>query len=86
MAKSTIMNSLKTWFTLRRRCSWCRGWLGGNPLASRVTDGICPQCAAKVLRGIRIHPLARTPDYGELAMEILGWVLCVILFVVLLIY
>lgn len=30
--------------TLRRECSWCGGFLGGDPNSPRITHGICPRC------------------------------------------
>jgi hypothetical protein len=33
------------WKNLQRRCAWCNRRLEGNPLAKRVTHGICKCCA-----------------------------------------
>lgn len=37
----------------RRECAWCHRWLGGNPLARRVTDGICADCMAAMMVNLK---------------------------------
>jgi len=43
--------SFRAWFFLKRVCAWCKPkrWIGGNPLARRTSDGICPRCRANWL-------------------------------------
>lgn len=42
------------WLGWRRECSWCHTRLGGNPLARRVTHGICRPCEARFLEDTAI--------------------------------
>ena len=76
-----MKTNLFQWLRIRRRCAWCRGWLGGNPFAATVTDGICECCMGKQraeiarLRGQAVAaPPKRRPD--PLIMEIIGFALC----------
>ena len=40
------------WLQFRRVCSWCHGYMGGNPFTSHVTHGVCKKCSGKFLEGI----------------------------------
>ena len=68
------------WLRLKRKCAWCRRWLGGNPVAATVSHGICPVCMGKQraeiarIRGERPPAPARRPD--PLLLEIIGFALC----------
>lgn len=49
------MKRIIRWFTFRRLCSWCHGYMGGNPFANHTnhtTHGICKKCRCKFLEGI----------------------------------
>ncbi|MDE2106454.1 MAG: hypothetical protein KGL39_55070 [Patescibacteria group bacterium] len=35
--------------TVKRRCAWCKKWLGGNPLARTTGHGICRACKKTLL-------------------------------------
>jgi hypothetical protein len=46
----SVVQSLCRWLTLKRVCAWCHPQrrIGGNPLASKVTHGICPACMTRI--------------------------------------
>ncbi|MEK9753265.1 MAG: hypothetical protein VW338_08655 [Rhodospirillaceae bacterium] len=38
---------LAWWLTTRIRCAWCGIHLSGNPIAPRISHGMCPGCQAR---------------------------------------
>ena len=43
----------------RRECAWCGRFLGGRPLAKRVTHGICGVCAYHMYHDIVATPFTQ---------------------------
>ena len=53
-----IWSAASYWLRFRRVCAWHEPKpkrMGGNPLARRVTHGICPECFARVSAEIISH-------------------------------
>jgi len=40
------VDAMAEWCRTKRKCAWCKKWLGGNPLSRRVSHGVCPRCRA----------------------------------------
>jgi hypothetical protein len=53
-----IWSAANYWLRFRRVCAWHEPKprrMGGNPLARRITHGICPECFARVSAEIISH-------------------------------
>ena len=50
-----MLARLRRWYRVKRVCCWCDKphWIGGNPLARKVTHGICRAGMDKQLEAIR---------------------------------
>ena len=40
------VDAMGEWCRTKRKCAWCKKWLGGNPLSRRVSHGVCTRCRA----------------------------------------
>ena len=49
------------WVKWKRVCSWCGDRLGGNPVARRITHGMCAACARQWQKELNFHE----PATGE---------------------
>jgi len=51
---NTVTRKLLAWLTTRVECAWCspNRRIGGNPLAKKVSHGICKGCLEKMRRQI----------------------------------
>jgi len=53
-----VYTAASRWLRFKRVCAWHKPqpiWMGGNPLARRVTHGICRDCAAKWEKEVFTH-------------------------------